>query len=219
MAIDADKSYQLRLKARRDFKKRILEAASDLIRERGYANVTLDQIAERLHISKVSIYHHWASKQEIIFDLHRIAYKIVIESLEKIVSDEDSPDSKLKRAIENHVAQTVVTGVGPMLPQQDWLVTSRHKKEIVKLRDTYEDMLCRIIEEGIRKHVFRKVNAKMLAYTIIGAANYTWVWYSPRGALTTKEIAAHMSDFILTGIMVAKPAKKRKQTNLSNTRG
>jgi AcrR family transcriptional regulator len=37
MAIDADKSYQLRLKARREFKKKILEAASDLIRERGYA--------------------------------------------------------------------------------------------------------------------------------------------------------------------------------------
>ncbi len=210
MAIDADKSYQLRLKARREFKKKILEAASDLIRERGYANVTLDQIAERLHISKVSIYHHWASKQEIIFDLHRIAYKIVIESLEKIVNSKDSPDAKLKRAIENHVAQTVVTGVGPMLPQQDWLVTTRHKKEIVKLRDSYEDMLCRIIEEGISQRVFRKVNVKMLAYTIIGAANYTWIWYSPRGAMSPPKIAAHMSDFILSGIMAAQPTKKRK---------
>jgi len=208
--MDADKSYKLKLKKRREFKKKILETASELIRERGYANVTLDQIAERLHISKVSIYHHWTGKNEIIFDLHRVAYKIAIESLDKIVGDIDSADSKFRRAIENHVSQVVVTGIGPMLPQQDWLVVSRHKNEIVKLRDTYEDMLCQIIHEGIRKGIFKRIDVKLLVYTIVGASNYTWVWYSPRGSMTPKEIAGHMSDFILSGIMSASRAGKKK---------
>lgn len=207
--MDADKSYKLKLKNRREFKKRILEAASELIRERGYVNVTLDQIAERLHISKVSIYHHWTSKGELIFDLHRIAYKIVIESLEKIAGDSGSPDSKFRRAIENHVSQAVVAGIGPMLPQQDWLVISRHKKEIVKLRDTYEDMLCSIVEEGITKGIFNRVDVKLLVYTILGAANYTLVWYSPKGSMSPKEIAGHMSDFMLTGIMSTTSGKKK----------
>jgi len=208
--MDADKSYRLKVKTRRDFKKKILEAAAELMREHGYVNVTLDQIAERLHISKVSIYHHWTSKKEIIFDLHRIAYKIVIESLEKIVNDDDSPDSKFRRAIENHVSQAVVAGIGPMLPQQDLLVISRHKKEIVRLRDTYEDMLCQIINEGIRKGVFKKIDVKLLVYSVVGAANYTWVWYSPKGTMTPKEIAAHMSDFMLGGIISERLIKKKK---------
>ena len=208
--MDADKSYRLKVKTRRDFKKKILEAAAELMREHGYVNVTLDQIAERLHISKVSIYHHWTSKKEIIFDLHRIAYKIVIESLEKIVKDDDSPDSKFRRAIENHVSQAVVAGIGPMLPQQDLLVISRHKKEIVRLRDTYEDMLCQIINEGIRKGVFKKIDVKLLVYSVVGAANYTWVWYSPKGTMTPKEIAAHMSDFMLGGIMSEGLIKRKK---------
>ena len=207
--MDADKSYKLRIKTRREFKTKILEAAAELIRERGYVNVTLDQIAERLHISKVSIYHHWTSKKELIFDLHRIAYKFVIESLEKIVSDDDSPESKLRRAIENHVSQAVVAGIGPMLPQQDWLIISRHKKEIVKLRDMYEDMLCRIINEGIIQGVFKQIDVKLLVYTVVGAANYTLVWYSPEGTMTPKEIAAHMSDFILSGIMSKRLIKKK----------
>ena len=207
--MDADKSYQLKIKNRREFKKKILETAAELIREHGYVNVTLDQIAERLHISKVSIYHHWTSKKEIIFDLHRVAYKVVIESLEKIVSDDDSADSKFRRAVENHVSQVIVTGIGPMLPQQDWLVISRHKKEIVKLRDTYEDMLCRIINEGIKKGIFKKIDVKLLVYTVVGASNYTWVWYSPKGAMTPKQIAAQISDFILGGIMSTGPAKKK----------
>lgn len=210
MAMNADKSYELKVKARREFKKRILDTASELVREKGYVNVTLDQIAERLSISKVSIYHHWAGKQEIIFDLHRVAYKIVIESLEKIARAEEKPDTKLRRAVENHVSQAVVAGIGPMLLQQDWMMISRHKKEIIKLRDTYEKMLCSIIEEGIRKRVFRKVDVKLLAYTIFGSANYTSVWYSPKGAMTPKEIAAHMSEFILLGIMSKTTARKDK---------
>jgi AcrR family transcriptional regulator len=208
--VDADKSYQLKIENRREFKKKILETAAELIRERGYVNVTLDQIAERLHISKVSIYHHWTSKKEIIFDLHRVAYKVVIESLEKIVDDDDSADSKFRRAVENHVSQVIVTGIGPMLPQQDWLVISRHKKEIVKLRDTYEDLLCRIINEGIKKGVFKQIDVKLLVYTFVGASNYTWVWYSPEGTMTPKQIAAHISDFILGGILAASPVKKKK---------
>jgi TetR/AcrR family transcriptional regulator, cholesterol catabolism regulator len=210
MAIDTDKSYQMRVKARREFKKKILDAASELMRERGYVNVTLDHIAERLHISKVTIYNHWTSKQEIIFDLHRIAYKIVIESLQKIVEDDDTPVSKLRRAIENHVSQAVVAGVGPMLPQQDWLVISRHKREIVKLRDIYEEMLCSIIKEGIKKREFRRVDVKLLVYTILGAVNYTFVWYSPEGSMTPEEIASAMSDFILSGIMSPGAVKKKK---------
>jgi TetR/AcrR family transcriptional regulator, cholesterol catabolism regulator len=208
--VDADKSYKLKLKSRREFKTKILETAAELIRERGYVNVTLDQIAERLHISKVSIYHHWTSKKEIIFDLHRVAYKVVIESLEKIVSDDDSADSKFRRAIENHVSQVIITGIGPMLPQQDWLVISRHKKEIVKLRDTYEDLLCRIINEGIKQGVFKRIDVKLLVYTVVGASNYTWVWYSPDGAMSPKQIAAHISDFILGGIMSTGTVKKKK---------
>jgi AcrR family transcriptional regulator len=207
--MDADKSYKLKIEARREVKKKILEAAAELIREQGYANVTLDQIAERLHISKVSIYHHWTSKKEIIFDLHRIAYKIVIESLEKIVKDTDSADSKLRRAIENHVSQAVVSGVAPMLPQQDWLIISRHKKEIVKLRDAYEAMLCQIIIDGIKAGTFKKLDVKLLVYTIVGAASYPLVWYSPKGTMSLKEIAAQMSDFILGGIMSTGPSRKK----------
>ena len=208
--MDADKSYKMKLEARREVKKRILETAAELIREHGLANVTLDQIAERLHISKVSIYHHWTSKKEIIFDLHRIAYKIVIERLEKIVKDNDSPESKFRRAVENHVSQAVISGIGTMLPQQDWQIISKHKKEIIKLRDTYGDLLYQLITEGINKGTFKKIDIKVLIFTIVGAASYTWVWYSPEGSMSLSEIADQMSDSFLNGIISPKHQTSKK---------
>lgn len=208
--MDTEKSYELKIKARRQAKKQILEAASDLIRESGYYNVTLDQIAERLHISKVSIYHHWASKQEIMADLMRMGYKMFIESLEKIVKDDDTPESKLRRAIENHIYQAVSSHVNPMLAKKEWLLVNRYTREVIKLRDTYDQLFCQIITEGVNQGIFKRINPRLLHFTIMGAANYTWIWYSPRGPMSTKEIAEYISDYFLEGILLNSPDKKLK---------
>ena len=207
--MDAEKSYESRKKARREAKKKIIEAAADLIHESGYHTITLDQIAERLHISKVSIYHHWTSKQELMFDLMRIGYKAFIERLGAIVKDNDTPDSKLRRVIEEHVTQAVVSKISTMMNEQQWHLASRHRKELIKLRDTYDQMFCQIIIDGINQGLFRKIDAKLLYYTIMGAVNYAWIWYSPEGRMSVKDIASNMSGFILDGIRANATGKKR----------
>jgi AcrR family transcriptional regulator len=48
---------------------RILEAASKLLMERGYARTTVREIAAEVGISNPSLYHHFASKGEILAEL------------------------------------------------------------------------------------------------------------------------------------------------------
>ena len=48
---------------------RILEAASRLLMERGYARMTVREIAAEVGISNPSLYHHFASKGEILAEL------------------------------------------------------------------------------------------------------------------------------------------------------
>ena len=98
-----------------------------------------------------------------------------------------------------------------MLPQQDWQIISKHKKEIIKLRDTYGDLLYQLITEGINKGTFKKIDIKVLIFTIVGAASYTWVWYSPEGSMSLSEIADQMSDSFLNGIISPKhqPVRNR----------
>lgn len=207
--MDAEKSYESKIKARREAKRQIIEAAADLIRESGHYYVTLDQIAERLHISKVSIYHHWTSKQEILFDLLRIGYKAFVENLEKIVKSENPPDVKLQSAIENHVAQAVNSGINPMLGDQEWHLVNKYRKEIIKLRDIYDQMFYQIINDGIDQGIFKQIDAKLLHFTIMGATNYTWLWYSAKGGMSYKEIANHITSFLLDGVRAGAPGKKK----------
>jgi AcrR family transcriptional regulator len=46
----------------------VLEAADDLLAERGFAGVTIEGIATRAQVAKQTIYRWWTSKTDILFD-------------------------------------------------------------------------------------------------------------------------------------------------------
>lgn len=62
---------------------RILEAASKLLMERGYARMTVREIAAEVGISNPSLYHHFASKGEILAELVAAPLARVEEALER----------------------------------------------------------------------------------------------------------------------------------------
>jgi AcrR family transcriptional regulator len=51
-------------------RERILDVALDLFTDQGFDGTSMREIAQRLHITKPSIYYHFASKEEILLALH-----------------------------------------------------------------------------------------------------------------------------------------------------
>jgi AcrR family transcriptional regulator len=46
----------------------IIKATNELLAERGFDNVTMDEVAERAGVSKATIYRRWASKGVLVFE-------------------------------------------------------------------------------------------------------------------------------------------------------
>jgi AcrR family transcriptional regulator len=53
-----------------DTRARILEAALDLFSEQGFEGTTLQQIADRLGLTKAALYYHFRSKDDLLWALH-----------------------------------------------------------------------------------------------------------------------------------------------------
>ena len=81
----------------------IIKAAGKLFSKKGYDTVTVDDIAKTLKISKVSVYNYIDSKQEILFEIHRIATEASLESIKKTQLENLSPTQKLAIIITNHI--------------------------------------------------------------------------------------------------------------------
>ena len=69
-----------------DRKPQILDVASDLLQTRGYASFSYRDISSRLGITKASVHHHFASKDDLLTALtarYRARQKLRMEELER----------------------------------------------------------------------------------------------------------------------------------------
>ena len=90
-------------KRRNEKKKAILQAALDLFNQYGFDRVTVTEIAEKAHVSKVSIYNFFESKD----NLRRIIVKNILdESLNEtkaLVEKECNFIDKMREYLENRI--------------------------------------------------------------------------------------------------------------------
>jgi AcrR family transcriptional regulator len=73
-------------------KNSIMRAALDLFREKGYHATTMEQIAERLGVSKGTIYTYYESKEELLVTAIKGAPATIMTVLQDSISDGDPHD-------------------------------------------------------------------------------------------------------------------------------
>jgi AcrR family transcriptional regulator len=72
-------------------RERILDVALDLFIEKGFDKTSLREIAEQLGVTKAALYYHFASKEDILMALHMRIHDFGTEALERMGSQEPSP--------------------------------------------------------------------------------------------------------------------------------
>lgn len=209
MPTDSDQIYDERVKARKEAKKRILEKANELFRERGYYGVTIEDIAKAVKLSKVSIYNHWQGKQDLLYEIHMNGHELLLESLKKIYEKDEPPEEKLRKSIISHIyhACSLMSPTTGAL-SQEYALPSNHMRNLIRIRDEYDGLLRKIIADGVRQGVFLDIDPKLTSYIIIGSVNYIQHWYLPHGKLTKEEIAEYYADYLMKGILASQKKNK-----------
>ncbi|HVP31161.1 MAG TPA: helix-turn-helix domain-containing protein [Myxococcota bacterium] len=81
-------------------RERFLEAAAELISERGYAATGVDEICRRAGVVKSALYWHFGSKEKLLAAVIERVGKVWVEQVTKSVYREGTPESRLDRFIE-----------------------------------------------------------------------------------------------------------------------
>ncbi len=192
-----------RVRAKRERRREeILRAALRAFREHGYHQTTLDDIAERLDVRKSALYHYFPDKESILYECHRES----LGELERIVTESRTlaaPRERLRHVIREHVRVMTNTLEGSPLAFEVTALSPKRREQVIASRDQYEREVRRIVEQGIRDGEFRRVDAKVAAFAMLGAINWIARWYRPDGTLQADTLGAQFADHLLDGLGAA----------------
>jgi len=179
----------------------ILEAASRAFRRQGLHATGMRDIAKESGMHVGNLYYYFQNKQQLLAFCQEQTLSNLIELAEQIRRQPWQADEKLFRLITGHVVRLNDDTPGSLAHLEVEALEPPWKKEILKQRNRYESLLRQLIQEGIKTGLFRSTDPGVTAKAILGAANWTVKWYSPRGTKTSHQIGLEFADLLVRGLL------------------
>ena len=184
-----------RVKRRRE----ILHAALAAVRDKGYHDTTLGDIAQRLGIRKTALYHYFQDKDAILFACH-LESLAELDRLVEASAKVGSPRERLAFLIREHVRIMSDDLEGSPLTFEVPSLPARWRAEIVEGRDRYEHHLRELVTQGIAAGEFREADPKVVVFAILGSINWIGRWYRPGGGVTAAVLADQFAEYLIGGL-------------------
>jgi len=173
-----------------------------LLFDYGYAGMTMRQIAARLQIKAASLYHHFPSKQHILFDLMQATASELLEGLRRIAESDDSAQQQLDRAIRWHVLFHTQKREEAFVSHSELRSLEPENLEtIMKLRHEYDRLFDSILARGRQEGVFKIEDVSVVRNSILTMCTGTATWFSPTGRLTAEQIADQIRNFVRAALL------------------
>lgn len=180
----------------------ILEAAAQIFSQKGYHGTSMQDIALAVNLQKASLYYHFGSKQEILFELLNQALDLLIERVTRSFSDGDSPGHRLRRAMCVYLdTLSDYQDLAAVLLLEHRSLEPDLQRQHFPKRDAFEGIWRSLIQAGIDSGDFTCAHPSLTARALLGAMNWTVTWYRRDGALSAQEISEQFGDLFLDGLI------------------
>jgi AcrR family transcriptional regulator len=199
-----------REKARRR-REEILRHAAAVFKEKGYRGATLDDISERLLLTKGSLYYYFRNKEEILYHCHDVSLDHVLRCLRTLDRSGVPPSERLRALLREHIRVMIDDLRAASMAIEFTSLSPPLLRKIVAKRDRYEAGLRGLLEDGMARGEFAPGDARLLAFAILGSINWIARWFSSRGPATADEIADAFSGLFLEGLRCRAGAAGRRK--------
>jgi len=201
-----------RQESRQEPRQEILRTAARLFQQQGYHATSMNDVAAALKLSKGGLYHHFQSKDEILFHIMSHAMEITEERVINVVRRIDGAsvagaridvaEERLRTLIRLHI-QLVLSPedreITVMLHENHPLPPALRRKINGRKKD-YLHFVEHVIADVQRKHNSQsQVTPRAAALALVGMINWIYQWYKPGGPLTGEEIARQYSEIFFRG--------------------
>ena len=183
----------------------LLAVAVKVFNEKGYDGTSMEDLSRRLGRSKSTIYHHVASKEQLL----RLALDRALDALFAVT---DEPQFQTGRAIERleYLVRRSVLVLADELPYVTLLLRVRGntkvERQALARRRRFDQIVSDLVADAeadgdVRPDVDPAITARLL----FGTVNSLIEWYRPRGGQQARELADAVCTIAFDGLRVREP--------------
>ena len=170
---------------------RVLDRAAELFWKKGYAATTTREIAASLGIRQASLYHHVASKENLLYQLCVTSLEQLLNAVQAAVDESNVAEGRIRILVSTHLNTLLKyrTRHALMLTELRAL-SGTHRRQVVGLRKRYEKLVLAILNYGQSEGFVREdIPAKYLCMALLNMLNWAVLWYRGDEALSADQLA------------------------------
>ena len=165
---------------------RLFEAAADAFADKGFHATTTRDIASRAGLSPAGVYVHFASKEDLLFQLSRVGHEGARDDLAAAAARADSPTEALAHVISAfarwHAEQHQVARI---VQYEFRHLSPDHQREVLTLRREIDGVVEAIISDGVATGEFAVSDVRATALAALSLVVDVARWYHPGIKRTT----------------------------------
>ncbi len=178
----------------------ILRSLGEVLREKHASELRMQDIADRLGLTKGNLYYYFKSKQDLLFHCHMRSMEGSLQALAKVQAMAGPPSKRLHALLTMHIHNVLDESYGAVLLTDLESLAPKQRREYIALRDTFEHGVRDIIRDGVAAGEFADRNVTTVGFAILGGINWMSKWYNPAGKESSAAIARTFADFYVAGL-------------------
>ena len=193
-------------------RREILDAAAECFMEQGFHATSIDAVARRMGATKGRVYHHYQSKVDLFFDVHRLGMDLLFEAVEPACAAAGPPIEVLEAMMKAHALalfehhayeSVVVQGVqlhrfGALTPRQ-----RTELQALVSSRDRFEGLFKQQARTALTAKQLGDLDVSIAVKTLLGGLQWSLIWYRPEindSPANRERLAAAMVKTLMIGL-------------------
>ncbi len=189
--------------AARKREREILDAAAEIFERHGYANSSVQQIADAVGLLKGSLYYYIESKEDLLFrvlaDVHDGARGII----EQVTKLDAPPIGRLRQYVRCHIEYNASRLTQIAVYHHDGKMLSEDRQAAIhQQRKVYESFLIALIQEAqANREIDPALSPRLLTNGILGAINWIYTWYKPGGTVSPAQLGEVYGSVLAEGVL------------------
>jgi TetR/AcrR family transcriptional regulator, cholesterol catabolism regulator len=185
--------------------------AAQIFRDRGFDATSVSDIARSLGLTKAGLYHHFESKEALLFEIIMFGLDTVRDEVLLPVAQIRDPEERLRELILRH-ARIITRGRGAVAHIGDEVraLPPSARKRIERRMRVYLDLVRDAIAELKAAGRLRPIDPTVAAFSVIGMVLWLPRWFRQDGRLTQNQVAASIARMAIGALVV--PSRRGRPT-------